>query len=104
MKTTRKKTEATRIRLDEYEREKLEEVSCITGLPFSACIRSLISSFIKSFEDRKGDIRFPLPMDAAERIWSAIQKKYPVPHYVDSLAKLEKFLELMQKHESQGKP
>ena len=94
-----KKGEATRIRLDDYEREKLEEISRVTGLPFSACIRVLIASFIKDFEKNKGTIRFPLPMNASARIWEAVQEKYSIPPYVTSLAKLEKFLDLMQKHQ-----
>jgi len=98
-----KKVQATSIRLDEYEREKLEEISRVTGLPFSACIRVLIASFIKDFEKNKGVIRFPLPMNASARIWEAVQEKYSIPPYVTSLAKLEKFLELMQKHEDEGK-
>ena len=92
-----KKVLSTHIRLDEYEREKLEEISSVTGLPLSACIRVLIASFIKDFEKNKGTIRFPLPMDATVRIWEAIQEKYPIPPYITSLAKLEKFLDLMQK-------
>ena len=98
-----KKVKATHIRLDDYEREHLEEISSVTGLPFSACIRVLIAAFIKDFEKNKGTVRFPLPMDAAARIWGAVQEKYDIPPYVTSLAKLEKFLELMQKQEAEGK-
>ncbi|MCL1921689.1 MAG: hypothetical protein FWG50_11570 [Kiritimatiellaeota bacterium] len=96
-----KKGDATHIRLDEYERERLSEISSVTGLPFSACIRVLIAAFIKDFEKNKGVIRFPLPMDASARIWDAIQEKYAIPSYVTSLAKLEKFLDLMQKHKTE---
>ena len=95
-----KKGEATRIRLDDYEREKLEEISRVTGIPFSACIRALIVSFVRDFEKNKGTVRFPLTMDASKRIWDAIQETYPLPAYVTSLPKLEKFLDLMQKHEA----
>ena len=95
-----KKGEAVRIRLDEYERERLEEISSVTGIPFSACIRALISSFIKDFEKNKDEVRFPIPMDTAKRIWDAIQEEYSIPSYITSLPKLEKFLDLMQKHEN----
>ena len=95
-----KKREATRIRLDDYEREKLEEISRVTGLPFSACIRALIASFIKDFESSKGVVRFPIPVDASACVWAAIQEKYSIPPYVTSLVKLEKFLNLMQKQKT----
>ena len=93
-----KKGEATRIRLDEVERKKLEEISTFTGLPISACIRALISSFIKDFDKNKDGIRFPIPVDASLSIWSAIQEECEIPPYVDSLPKLEKFLVLLQTH------
>ena len=93
-----KKGEATRIRLDEAERKKLEEISAVTGLPISACIRALIGAFIKDFDKNKGEICFPIPMDTSLRIWSAIQNEYEIPSYIDSLPKLEKFLLLMQTH------
>jgi len=96
-----KRVKATNIRLTEYEREKLEEISRVTGLPFSACIRVLIAAFIRDFDKNRGEIRFPIPMDAAERIWEAIQEACDIPAYVTSLHKLEKFLDVMRKLEDE---
>ena len=96
-----KKGEATRIRLDEAERKKLEEISAVTGLPISACIRALIDAFVKDFDRNKGKVCFPIPVDASLRIWAAIRQEYGIPSYIDSVGKLEKFLLLMQAH--QGK-
>ena len=92
-----KKCESTRIRLNEYERENLEETSRVTGLPFSACIRVLIASFINDFKRNEGTIRFPLQMNAAETIWESIQAKYSIPPYVTAIAELADFLDLMHK-------
>ena len=93
-----KKGEATRIRLDEAERKKLEEISAVTGLPISACIRALIDAFVKDFDRNERKVCFPIPVDASLRVWAAIRVEYEIPSYIDSLAKLEKFLLLMQAH------
>ena len=72
-----KKNDATRIRLDETERRKLEEIAAITGLPISACIRALIAAFIADFEKNRGTVSFPIKMDAPLHIRSA-QKKLKI--------------------------
>ena len=99
-----KKGESTHIRLNEVERRKLEEISALTGLPVSACIRALISAFLNDFEKNKGEIRFPIPMDAALRVWTSLQEEYDIPPYVDELPKLERFLKLLQEHSTTLRP
>ena len=91
-----KKNDATRVRLDEIERQKLEAISKVTGLPISTCIRALISAFVKDFEKNKGKLFFPISMNASLRIWSAIQKEYVLPACVNSVEELSAFLQLME--------
>jgi len=93
-----RKSDATRIRLEEAERRKLTEITAVTGIPISACIRALITAFVTDFEKNNKEVRLPFKMDSMLHIWSTIREEYAIPPYIDSLPKLEKFLASVHEH------